>query len=94
MTSSTKRVPRVPTYSPDKVVCFKVPANTEVTEKNLKPGYSNASKLAAEFLGCIVFIFVGSLSGLQTMPANRAIRVALAHGFANFVLACAFGHIR
>lgn len=60
---------------------------------NEKP-YSLLSKLAAEFFGCMLFIFIGSLSALKSDPSNVITHAAFAHGLTIFVLINSFGHIR
>lgn len=50
--------------------------------------YGLAARLATEFLGLTLFVYVGSLSG----PA--AVQAAFAHGLCIFVLVASLGHVR
>ncbi|CAD5225961.1 unnamed protein product [Bursaphelenchus okinawaensis] len=81
------------------IVCFKLPTTTEVLEQSRQQDEETprlnglVGKLAAEFLGTCLFVFVGSLSGLGTNKTNGIMHAAVAHGFTIFVLASSFGGV-
>ena len=57
--------------------------------------YRIASKLGAEFVGTLLFVFIGSLSGLHSAPSSNpsVVPVAFGHGLAIFVLVASLGHV-
>jgi glycerol uptake facilitator-like aquaporin len=71
--------------------------------------YTIVSKLAAEFVGDLIFVFIGKylnqdqlifnqnfigcMSGLRSAPDN-VIHAAFAHGLTIFALVASLGHIR
>uniref|UniRef100_A0A915E1U7 Aquaporin n=1 Tax=Ditylenchus dipsaci TaxID=166011 RepID=A0A915E1U7_9BILA len=55
--------------------------------------YTLVSKLAAEFIGVMMFVFIGSLSALKSSGENVITHAAFAHGFTIFVLVASLGHI-
>uniref|UniRef100_A0A0N5ASX0 Aquaporin n=1 Tax=Syphacia muris TaxID=451379 RepID=A0A0N5ASX0_9BILA len=66
-----------------------------VTESNIADNRSERShslicKLVAEFIGDLIFVFVGSS---QALANNGVINAAFAHGITIFVLVAALGHI-
>ncbi|TKR69358.1 hypothetical protein L596_021531 [Steinernema carpocapsae] len=54
--------------------------------------YTLINKLVAEFVGDMIFVFIGSLSALS--HENPLIHAAFAHGITIFVLVASLGHIR
>jgi glycerol uptake facilitator-like aquaporin len=51
--------------------------------------------LSAEFVGTLLLVLIGCLSGLYASPdSNAVIHSAFGHGLAVFVLVASFGHIR
>uniref|UniRef100_A0A914CXT7 Aquaporin-8 n=1 Tax=Acrobeloides nanus TaxID=290746 RepID=A0A914CXT7_9BILA len=54
--------------------------------------YTIISKVAAEFVGDLIFVFVGCMSGLRAAPDN-VIHGAFAHGLTIFALVTSLGHI-
>lgn len=69
--------------------------------------YKLPSKLFAEFLGTMLFVFIGkiwigvilnailgSMSGLKTVGLDGIVHAAFAHGFTIFVLVTSLGHVR
>uniref|UniRef100_A0A1I7Z9X6 Aquaporin n=1 Tax=Steinernema glaseri TaxID=37863 RepID=A0A1I7Z9X6_9BILA len=53
--------------------------------------FSLITKMVAEFVGDMIFVFIGSLSGLS--PVNSIIHAAFAHGITIFVLVASLGHV-
>ncbi|KAH7726447.1 CRE-AQP-4 protein [Aphelenchoides avenae] len=55
--------------------------------------YSLLHKLAAEFVGDTIFVFIGALSALKSVDENNVTHAAFAHGLTIFVLVASLGHI-
>ncbi|KAH7722386.1 Protein AQP-4 [Aphelenchoides avenae] len=55
--------------------------------------FTLVNKLAAEFIGDAIFVFIGSLSALKSVDENVVTHAAFAHGLTIFVLVASFGHI-
>lgn len=52
--------------------------------------YTIVSKLVAEFIGDLIFVFVGSS---QALAEGSVVNAAFAHGITIFVIVCSLGHI-
>jgi len=63
-----------------------------VVDYDDKP-YTLISKLLAEFVGDIIFVFIGCMSGLRSTQENTVIHGAFAHGLTIFILVASLGHI-
>ncbi|KAI1720509.1 major intrinsic protein domain-containing protein [Ditylenchus destructor] len=55
--------------------------------------YTVLSKLVAEFIGVLFFVFIGSMSGLKSSDENVTTHAAFAHGLTIFVMVASLGHI-
>uniref|UniRef100_A0A1I7S2N4 Aquaporin n=1 Tax=Bursaphelenchus xylophilus TaxID=6326 RepID=A0A1I7S2N4_BURXY len=76
----------------NKVKIYLKEGNTEIMGNGEERPYSLWSKLVAEFIGDLIFIFIGSIS--VNLAQGALINIALAHGLAIFVLVSSLGHIR
>jgi len=65
----------------------------EMDNNNGTKPYSLVSKLFAEFIGDVLFVFIGALSALKSTDSNAVTHAAFAHGFSIFVLVSSLGHI-
>ncbi|CAD5230742.1 unnamed protein product [Bursaphelenchus xylophilus] len=75
----------------NKVKIYLKEGNTEIMGNGEERPYSLWSKLVAEFIGDLIFIFIGSIS--VNLAQGALINIALAHGLAIFVLVSSLGHI-
>jgi len=63
------------------------------TQPKMTKQYSVSNMLLVEFIGVVLFVFIGSLSSFKSVDANMVTHAAFAHGLSIFVLVASFGHI-
>ncbi|CAD5226535.1 unnamed protein product [Bursaphelenchus okinawaensis] len=68
-------------------------ANIEFMGNGQDRPFGLASKLMAEFLGDLIFVFIGTLAALNGNENNVLTHAAFGHGLTIFVLVCSLGHI-
>jgi len=77
----------------EKIKIFVKEGGIENMGTGVEKPYNLISKLSAEFVGTLLFIFIGSLSALKSDSSNVITHAAFAHGLTIFVLVNSFGHI-